>query len=301
MMLPFSTRTRRTMEQGLAAGLEELLPLVPPALVIEAGAAAGPLGPVVALTRHAGVPVLAVVGPLLEGESPAADDLASGVATTLGNALDAFRRTLAVMGRLRSRRLVVPIGAAGLPGADLLEEELRGGVEDAPAAVAAWKEKVRGAREAAVDRLCRATHALASQESGVDLLLLPTDSPAGLLDPETAEWILEDVPRRNLGLAIDVGAAELARLRGGVGFSRWLEPLDAHVRLLCLTDHDGAGRSDLLPGAGRLDPGELRPFLARSRPAVVRLDPTRGSEDLVECEALLRDRLGGLPDPAAWL
>ena len=292
---PVSTRTPELRRGGLAAALRVLLPLGPPALVLETEGQEKDASSLVGRLAGTGCPVLAVVGALAcAGASGSAtlDDPgeAAGAAT-----MQALRASLAFLSRLRCRRLALPVGDGGVPGADGLRAVLKGSA-DPTAAVAEWRSLQRVSREEAADRLIQRVDALARSEPHVRFLLVPDGDALSLLDAEVAEWVLEDLPVGNVGLVLETGCLWLAQRFGAAGPAEWLERLGRRVELVAFSDHDGRERADLLPGTGLGSPGDLSDLLPRSVPWVIRGDPLAPEHFLRESASILERALG--PPPA---
>jgi len=264
---PVSTRGPVTARDGLAAGIVALAEIAPPGLVIEATAPQD-LGATRSAARAAGRPVIAVVGapfvvgadPLapLDAPTPAAADLAgTGLLSTISACSD-----------LGARRLVVPTADAACAG-DV---------------------------EQALDQLCRRLHRLAAAESGLLCLLLPSARPEALLNPERCEWVLDDVPARNVGLALDLGVLGLRHARGGEAPGAWCERLGGRVGLVLVADTDGT-RADLPAGMGSVDYGALAPALGRGVPRALRGPCDLPSEVVFDhADRVARELLGNPPD-----
>jgi sugar phosphate isomerase/epimerase len=232
---------------------------------------------VIAACRRAGRPILAVLGTPFASES-SCPSLDAPDETQAERARDAITATRGILPALLCRRLILPIGRAGL--ADLGEESPR-----------AWRAAHRGAREQAADTLCRRLFALCRSAPEVQHLLLPSGNPGSLLDPESVTWVLDEVRATNLGLALDTGLLGWRAMRGDDPVSSWFAQLGARVALVLVADHDGS-RGDLNPGMGLLDLAAVRDGLARAVPRVLRPDPTLPEVLLQEVDADVRSALG---------
>lgn len=251
---PVTTRTDVTERDGLAAGIAALAPFAPPALVLEAGAAQS-LRAARSAVQRAGRAVLAIIGapfavPSTEGDDGSASDpyapLDGATPAESDAAGNALILTLGACAGLRCRRVVVP--ASGVT--------------------------FNGNADQEVDAYCRRLHHLARGEPGVRWLIMPSANPEALLTPERCEWVLDDVPASNVGLAVDLGVLGLRAARGGAEPGAWFERLGARVDLVLIADSDGV-RSDLPAGMGSLDLRCFADGIGRHVPRVL-----RGAADL---------------------
>lgn len=169
-----TTRTLPTEIDGLAAGIAALEEQQPSGLVLEA-TSPQPLREVAAAVQASGRPVIAVIGGLFADDADA-DPFAPIDADDPARAIVGLRTTTAACARLACSRLVVPVSTSA--GSTSSREEL-------------------------ADRLCRRTHALASEWSGLQLLLLATDEPGAAFDPELGSWVMEDLAQADVGVALD--------------------------------------------------------------------------------------------------
>lgn len=292
---PVSTRTATLVGSGLTAALRGILELQPAALVIETRGPVPEAGFVARRLGSARFPVLGVVGSLTRDGPARPVGLDHPDPAEAAAAQSALAASLSPLARLRCRRLLLPIGDGGVPGAPALRNLLPTIPEPAQA-VREWKEMQRPAREEAADRLIRRIDALARLEPRVRFLLLPEGDPLTLLDEEVAGWILEDLPVKNVGLVLETGVLGLLETFGGPGVSAWLQLLGERVEMVVLADHDEKERADLLPGAGVLRFSELADQLPRTVPWVIRGDPSAGEAFFRGCVDVLERALGRPPD-----
>ncbi|MAE64798.1 MAG: hypothetical protein CMJ18_11070 [Phycisphaeraceae bacterium] len=277
-MHPVTTRTLETPRSGLLAGIAALEPLAPPAIVLESAEGAD-IRAVEAAVLAAGRPVLAVIGGTLDSGGASDDPLIDAPGPAGDRALASLARTRSALSSLGCVTLIAPIGDGGvpprLPGAD-------GALADHEA----WAAEHRSAREAGADRLCRRLFAFARAEPMVRVLLLTSDDPGALLDAEVTGWVLGEVPE-NVGLACDTGILGLRASRGDGPIDGWLAEHGGRVALSLVSDHDGAGRSDLLIGTGVLDREILREGFGRAVPRAIRPDPLLPSALVAEATRAL--------------
>jgi hypothetical protein len=294
-MIALSTRTATTARRGLAAGLEELLPLDPEGLVLETSGEAGAMDRVAALVRAANIPVLGIQAPLAGSGGKPQPRLDAAERRDRRAAFEAVIETVDLLARVRGRRLLLGLGDGDLSGA----EEMRRGWSEGrlgAAELAEWRAERSGVRAAAVERSCRVLHELLRRAGGAQLVLVPESDPVGLLDAETAGWMLEDLGGAGLGIAWDLGVLGLRDHRGIEPLAGWFAKTAAQARMILIADHDGRERADLLPGAGLLEFAALQSELGRTIPWVLRPDPEAGIAEIRESAALIRDRLGPHPD-----
>lgn len=270
-MLALDTRTALTRQRGLAEGIAALAPLVPCGLFLDAGPAAQrqrsvPQGAVVAALESAGVPLLGLMWRPEHGtQHHMAVDGHEGVL-----AAKACAAAIATLPQLRTRTLVLHCGDGGLADAQDLRTASAGHQNERVAQLHCARQ---AAFEAAVERLLRRLHALLSACSGVRILLRNEADAASLLTADSAEWLLAELSKAGLGIALDSGAAGLAATRGGLTAEGWLARHGGAARLLLLSDHDGQNRADVLPGLGRTPAAEFATLRAGESPRVLCLDP----------------------------
>ena len=295
LVWPVSTRTGTTNQRGLSGGLEEIFSLMPPGFAVQAN------GPVRAPRQLAGTiaktgrPTLAVIGAFSATTWPTPARIDAADEEEGRAALMQLSDTLPFLGSLRCPRLVVPIGCGDLPGADAIRSLLEDAEDPRRLIREYWQERV-APREEAVDRVIRRLDLLARTASSVRFLLTPGSDPLTLLGAETAQWILEDVPVSNLGLALDTGAAGREGALLGSGTDEWLEKLGDRTELVLLSDHDGRRRSDLLPGTGLMGFSDLTDSLPRGVPWILHGDPGVPGCFFRESSRFLVDRMGPPPD-----
>lgn len=289
-MHPISTRTPVTRRSGLAAGIEDLAPLEPPALVLEAAGGAGPLAAAEATLRRIRCPVLACVGPIV-GAPPRRGippSLASAAAEDRHEAAAGLVATLGFMSRVRCARLIVEAGSGDVEGPP------RTPASGLPASgvVADWSRDRRRQREAATERLCRGLDAVARSVPAARVLLLPGADPFSLLDLEATGWVLDDLRSLGVRLAFDTGHLGLREAQGGPAFADWLDRFAASVDVVLFSDHDGSARCDLLPGMGRFDFAVLRGVLPQGAVRVLRPSQDLPADACRDADAFLADRIG---------
>ncbi|MEZ6194961.1 MAG: TIM barrel protein [Planctomycetota bacterium] len=125
-------------------------------------------------------------------------------------------------------------------------------------------------REQAVERLCRELSAVIRAEPGLRLALRVEAAASALLDAEAAGWILEELPARSVGLALDVAAARIREERGDEPCERWDQV--AAGRLSCLYLSDCVGLEGGMPlGTGSVNPAWIARLRGRGLPAILKV------------------------------
>ena len=293
-MLPVSTRTLSTRQEGLPEGIRRLATWSPDGFLIEGSSAPFSTKELEAVVRKSAVPVLGLV---VDSLGPRADRVPSVDApgNAGGEALDRVFRSLALLFRLKGDALLISPSRGGLLDDRLpIREALGESPQPAPArglivtpqedvglissqpdagALQQWRAERRPGREHAVERICRAVHRLLGASGGARITLLVGSDALSLDDLEALGWMLGEFPDQRLGVALDLGALGLRGLYGDPPPGRWVDTLGDRLHLLLLSDHDQE-RADLLLGTGLLELESLRKDLPRSVKTVIRLDPT---------------------------
>ena len=268
---PLSSRTDVARDRGLLAALAELGRHGPPAILLEACAQPTPTAAVGQRLALAGVPVLGLVG---AGEGHANEGLDSPVEARADRALGRAAREAATILAWGSNVLVVPL-TGELAGGALLRRSLAGlTLSERAAKLDARAASAAAERESTAERLARRLFALARSSPQSRWVLLPSADPAAAVDPTTLIYVLEDLPALSLGVALDLGAIGLRSAWGGPSLETWLTAAGSSLEMILISDHDGQARSDLGVGLGITRWAEYRTLLPRSRPWVVRPDPT---------------------------
>ena len=169
--------------------------------------------------------------------------------------LPAAKDRVAFAAEIGCQRIVVHGGAVAIPG---IEERLRHaeGVISRGDSAGELLEEIRalvaGKREAGLERVCRALHALCRANPDLSFGLLHAVKPHEYLATAALRDVLDDVRAPNLGVWADVGALRAAEHFGCEPLSLVLPNFAS--RLLGLDLHDALGlRAHLPPGQGVVD------------------------------------------------
>jgi sugar phosphate isomerase/epimerase len=298
-MLPVTTRLDAVAKDGLMPVLRRLLGKGIPGIVLEAPARDRALDVDLRAFREVKVPVFAAIAPL--SPPPATlDTIASADPDQARAAASAIRATAAAVAPLGARYVVAVVGAGGFTGEAEVRQALAQPGADAAALVAAWRTRCRAEREDRALGLCRLLHGVARNLAPQRLLLLPAQDPFGLLDPELAGWVLEDLAPQGVGLALDSGWVWAEEARGGPLLRLWLEAQGSRLGFLLVSDHDSRGCGEILPGAGRGDLSALRDAIGKRTPRAVRPDPRASLDDVLASVEEVARRLGAVGDVVGW-
>lgn len=298
MTLALSTRSDLADRHGLAAFVRRVLKSGVPAVVVEAPSPERALRGTPEELAALDAPVLAFLGaPAPYEDAPETTVAAADPARRTG-ALTALAGAVPWMAATRCRRLLIPCGAAGLTYEIDARRRLSEPGANAAEVVRQAKALASPQRQAHAEVLCRALHGFLRAHDGLRPLLLADADPLSFLDPETVDWILNDL--KGFGFALDSGAVAAGETRGGAPLSAWMAGAAGSLGFILIADHDGRGDGSLLPGAGRLDVATLRDVIGRTTPVAVRCDHRASLDDVLASVAETTRRLGPIGDPAAW-
>jgi hypothetical protein len=292
---PVSTRSDLGAREGLSVWCRRLLRARVPSLVVEAPSPERPAAfPNPEAVAALSAPILAFVGSPRPSKT-AGDGTIASIDKDVRAAVAAdLAQSEAWLAAARCRRLLVPIGPAGISGEDALRREFAQNPESFAERIREFKAKNRSQRQAHAEVVCRVLYDLLKRLDGVGVHVLSTDDPLCFLDVETAEWILGDL--KGLRLALDTGVVWSNALRGGDGWSDWAGLHARALGFMLLSDHDGRGDGRLLPGAGRGDFSVLRDSLGADVPLAIRCDPRASLDDVLASVEETTRRLGKLGD-----
>jgi sugar phosphate isomerase/epimerase len=298
-MIPVTTRLDSVVRDGLVATVRSLLGRGVPGIVLEAPGRDAALAPDTEALGALRAPIVGAIAPL----DVAPSSLETVAASDDGDAREAaqaVRAAAAAVAPLGCRNVVAVVGAAGIGGEESLRELAGGPGSDTPAKIDAWRIAARPVRERRAAAICRLLHGVARGIAPQRLLLLPDADPAGFLDPESAGWILDDLRQLGVGLALDSGWTWAAESRGGAPLLQWLARHAPRLGFLLVSDHDGLGCGEVLPGAGRGDLAVLRDAIGKRTPRAIRPDPRASRADLLAAVDLAARHLGAAGDVVGW-
>jgi sugar phosphate isomerase/epimerase len=298
-MIPVTTRLLAVARDGLVPTVRKLLARGIPACVLEAPGRDAALDVDLRGFREVKAPIVGAIAPLSPAPS-SLDTIVSSDPQRAKAAASAIRAAAAAAAPLGARNVVAIVGSAGLEGEDAAASAAAKPGADAAALAAAWRARVRAAREQRAVDLCRALHGVARNIAPQRLLLMPGPEPFGFLDAECAGWVLDDLAPHGVSLALDSGWAWAAEGAGGTPLVAFLERYAARLGFLFVSDHDALGCGEILPGAGRGDLTVLRDAIGKRTPRAVRPDPRASLDDLLASVELVARHLGAVGDVVGW-
>jgi sugar phosphate isomerase/epimerase len=298
-MIPVTTRFDAVARDGLVPTIRRLLGAGIPGIVLEAPAKDRALDVDLRAFREIKAPIVGAIAPLMPAPSSLAT-IASADPDLARAAASAIRATAAAVAPLGARNVVAVAGAAGLPGEAELRTACAQPGADPPALVAAWRARTRADRERRALEVCRALHGIARNVAPQKLLLLPGPDPLGLCDAECVLWVLDDLKPHAVGLALDSGWVWAAERLGGTPLKAWLAAHQSRLGFLFVSDHDGSGCGEILPGAGRGDLSVLRDAIGKRTPRAIRPDPRASLDDLLASAGEAARLLGAVGDVVGW-
>jgi len=298
-MIPVTTRFEAVIKDGLVPTLRRLLGAGIPGIVLEAPAPDRALELDQRALRELRAPVVGAIAPLVPAPATLGT-IASVDADVARAAASAIRATAAAVAPLGARNVVAVLGAAGIPGESELRHACAQPGAEAAALVAAWRAERREDRGRQALAICRALHGIVRTVAPQRLLLLPGPDPLGFFDAECALWVLEDLGPHAVGLALDSGWVWAAEARGGTPMRAWLTEHQSRLGFLFVSDHDGSGCGEILPGAGRGDLAVLRDAIGKRTPRAVRPDPRASLDDLLASVGEAARVLGAVGDVVGW-
>lgn len=209
-------------------------------------------------------------------ERPATAGLASAQDGERAAAQRAVDQAAALAHRLGCATLVVEPGLVPVPG-DVRDEDL-GDSRHAwtKAEVDALLARRKAARNAALDRVCRAVHELVRRHPDLQVCLTGGRSLLGVADLPTLDDLFEDLRQVRLGYWHDAAVAARRHQVLGEAQGEWLEKFGNRLRGMVLSDASSDGMY-LPPGMGGVDYGLLASYVPRSGaplPVVLELDPS---------------------------
>lgn len=224
---------------------------------------------------------------------PAQHGLAAAAAGEQRAAMVAIGDAVHLASQLGTRAVIVDPGLVPLFGEvgneDLGDASVRWTQDAAHALVA----RAKAGRNAALDRVCRALHALGRQFPDTRLLLTTGRSLRSVADRQGLEAVFEDLGSLELGYWHD--AAVVARRQQVVGEAagEWLESFRNRLAGITLGDASPDGIY-LVPGSGGVDWSLLANYVPsgpKSLPVVVELDPAVSPGELPGMRSFL-DKFG---------
>ncbi len=282
----------RVLKRLLAAGV--------PGVVLEAPRDDALLEVDLAALRDLRAPVIGVVAPqvLRAGDEPAT--IAAAGEPARAAALAAIRGTVPVLAAARARHLVVTCGAAGLAGEAETRFKLAHAGSDRASVLATHRAATRREREHHGLAICRVLFGLARELSPVHIHVMPDSDPLGYLDPQSVEWILDDLAAQGVTLALDAGFASAVEASGGAGPGMWAERHGPRLGFLFISNHDPTGSGEIPPSLDCGNLANLRDVISRRLPRAVRPAPNATVEHVLASVDEAVKHLGAVGDVNGW-
>jgi hypothetical protein len=131
------------------------------------------------------------------------------------------------------------------------------------------------AAEKQLEILCRNLHRITKALEGMQVCLLPPESPFGLLQPHRMEHVFSDL--KQVGYWHSTSAAALLHKLNGPDAHEWIRMFGPRLKGVYLSDMLG-GHGDQPPGIGEVKFEELAPELAQATVRVMVVDDDQGTK-----------------------
>lgn len=140
-----------------------------------------------------------------------------------------------------------------------------------------------------IEHLCRSIHTLRKEFPDVRLAVEPGQTFIDLLNFEAMEWVVDDLPKRDLYYWHDTGAVHRRQRVGLPGQGEWLERFGSRMLGIHLQDALD-NEADLPPGMGAVDFKLVSEYTPGDAEKVVDIGAHHGRSEILASVRFLLDR-----------